>query len=114
MERIGGYRDLFPAEDTDLFLRLAEEGKLANVPEILLDYRVHPGNVSQKNLRQGVLKSCARRRRGAFQAWPTDSQGLRRRLCQGGNCAGRRSNRAAASLASICPSDLFLLSLGDS
>lgn len=79
MERIGGYRDLFPAEDTDLFLRLAEEGKLANVPEILLDYRVHPGNVSQKNLRQGVLKSCAAAEEAHFRRGLPIPKALRRR-----------------------------------
>jgi glycosyltransferase involved in cell wall biosynthesis len=36
----GGYREAFQhAEDFDLFLRLAEVGRLANLPDILLDYR---------------------------------------------------------------------------
>jgi len=39
---IGGYRDKYiHAEDLDLFLRLAEVGKIANLPEILLEYRQH-------------------------------------------------------------------------
>lgn len=39
---IGGYRDEYPhAEDLDLFLRLAEVGRLANLPEVLLEYRQH-------------------------------------------------------------------------
>ena len=47
MEQVGGYRPRFePAEDRDLWLRLAEVGRLANLPEVLLDYRVHPGSVS--------------------------------------------------------------------
>jgi GT2 family glycosyltransferase len=39
---VGGYRaERWPAEDTDLWLRLAEIGRLANLPEILLKYRQH-------------------------------------------------------------------------
>ena len=44
---IGGYRaDYWPAEDVDLWLRLAEIGRLANVPERLLEYRRHPESIS--------------------------------------------------------------------
>lgn len=49
---VGGYRDEFPhAEDIDLFLRLAEVGQLANVPEILLDYRQHMGSIGYSQAR---------------------------------------------------------------
>ncbi|MEO1295405.1 MAG: glycosyltransferase [Cyanobacteria bacterium J06636_16] len=42
LEKIGGYnRDLEPAEDFDLFIRLSEVGKLANLPEVLIKYRLH-------------------------------------------------------------------------
>jgi len=37
---IGGYR-LRKDEDLDLFLRLAECGRVANLPDVLLHYRVH-------------------------------------------------------------------------
>jgi glycosyltransferase involved in cell wall biosynthesis len=37
---VGNYRDR-AAEDKDLFLRLAEVGRLANLPEVLLHYRQH-------------------------------------------------------------------------
>lgn len=38
----GGYRPEYePAEDLELFLRLAERGRLANLPHVLLDYRQH-------------------------------------------------------------------------
>jgi glycosyltransferase involved in cell wall biosynthesis len=43
MVAAGGYW-LEPAEDYDLFLRLAERGQLANVPEMLLKYRQHLGS----------------------------------------------------------------------
>jgi glycosyltransferase involved in cell wall biosynthesis len=40
---VGQYRLAYePAEDFDLFLRLAEVGELANVPMRVLEYRVHP------------------------------------------------------------------------
>lgn len=40
--RVGGYGDdLVPVEDHDLFLRLAEIGRLANLPDVLLHYRRH-------------------------------------------------------------------------
>ncbi|MEL6321034.1 MAG: glycosyltransferase, partial [Cyanobacteria bacterium J06626_14] len=46
LERIGGYRtELEPSEDIDLFLKLAEIGMLANLPEVLLNYRMHPKSV---------------------------------------------------------------------
>ncbi|MEH2048723.1 FkbM family methyltransferase [Nostoc sp.] len=44
---INGYRPEFePGEDYDLFLRLAEVGKLANLPNVLLKYRMHTKNVT--------------------------------------------------------------------
>lgn len=43
VRRVGGYReDLRIHEDHDLFLKLAEIGKVANLPEVLLYYRQHP------------------------------------------------------------------------
>jgi glycosyltransferase involved in cell wall biosynthesis len=42
VQKIGGYHpELVPNEDHDLFLRLAEVGKLANLDEVLLHYRQH-------------------------------------------------------------------------
>jgi glycosyltransferase involved in cell wall biosynthesis len=44
---VGGYKpELVPNEDHDLFLRMAEVGKLANLPEVLLKYRQHGHSVS--------------------------------------------------------------------
>jgi len=54
---VGGYRhDLFPAEDHDLFLRLAEHGRVANLPDTLLDYRLHPKSVSHTSLAKQYAK----------------------------------------------------------
>lgn len=39
---VGGYREQFQtAEDLDVFLRLAEVGRVANLPDVLLHYRQH-------------------------------------------------------------------------
>jgi Glycosyl transferase family 2 len=44
--RVGGYAKRYETtEDLDMWLRLAEIGRLANLPEILLQYRHHGGNV---------------------------------------------------------------------
>lgn len=44
--RIGKYREEYRyLEDFDLFLRLAEIGRLANLPDVLLEYRLHPESI---------------------------------------------------------------------
>jgi glycosyltransferase involved in cell wall biosynthesis len=46
LAQIGGYRSKFEwLEDLDLFLRLAEVGRLASLPDVLLRYRLHTGSV---------------------------------------------------------------------
>jgi glycosyltransferase involved in cell wall biosynthesis len=46
---VGGYRGFY-IEDIDLYLRLAERGRLARVPEFLLNYRTHSDNLSSTNV----------------------------------------------------------------
>jgi glycosyltransferase involved in cell wall biosynthesis len=47
IRRAGGYRDKYRhAEDLDLFLRLAEVGRLANPPDVVLHYRQHPASIN--------------------------------------------------------------------
>ncbi|MBC7601789.1 MAG: glycosyltransferase [Ramlibacter sp.] len=42
----GSYRkEFWPAEDADLVLRIAEHGRVFNLPEPLLSYRVHSGSI---------------------------------------------------------------------
>jgi glycosyltransferase involved in cell wall biosynthesis len=42
LEAVGGYDEKFPkAQDYDLWFRLGRVGRLANLPEVLLDYRHH-------------------------------------------------------------------------
>ncbi|MDB5293046.1 MAG: glycosyl transferase family 2 [Phycisphaerales bacterium] len=70
IEAVGGYRTRFQwQEDMDLFLRLAEIGKLANLPDPLLQYRLHFDSVTWKRREeQGSLRAAlyeeTRRRRG--------------------------------------------------
>lgn len=65
----GSYRGEYRfSEDLDLFLRLAEMGKLANLPEVLVEYRQHLRSVSftdhdeqRYNAKQAVRAAWARR-----------------------------------------------------
>lgn len=43
---VGGYRPQSYVEDYDLWLRLADRFDLANLPDALLDYRIHDGQFS--------------------------------------------------------------------
>jgi glycosyltransferase involved in cell wall biosynthesis len=70
--QVGGYRStLESAEDYDLFLRLAEVGQLANLPQSLLRYRVHPKSVTltraevQTRLTRQALREAWTRRKKA-------------------------------------------------
>lgn len=45
--RVGAYRHDYPwSEDLDLFLRMAEVGRLANLPDLLVKYRLHPSSTT--------------------------------------------------------------------
>lgn len=67
---VGGYRpEAEPAEDVDLFLRLAEIGKLEVLSDVLLQYRLHFDSVSLSRRREQLEKIQraaieARQRRG--------------------------------------------------
>ena len=67
---IGKYRPFEVIEDVNLFLRLSENGRIANVPEALLKYRIHASNISKTpsyheaiNRVFGQIVQDARRRR---------------------------------------------------
>ena len=63
---IGGYRAEYShAEDLDLFLRLAEVGQLANLPEVLLEYRQHIGSIGYRH----KLMQQDATRRAVADAW---------------------------------------------
>ena len=69
VRRVGGYDPtLCPNEDHDLFLRLAEVGRVENLPEVLLHYRKHAGSESSlKRARSAdlitriIIDACHRR-----------------------------------------------------
>ena len=69
VEQVGGYREQWcVTEDLDLFLRLAEVGHLANLPDRLVSYRQHLSSVShakaerQKVDKRRVIEEAYRRR----------------------------------------------------
>jgi hypothetical protein len=76
----GGYRRaLLDADDYDLWLRMAELGKLANLGEVILRYRVHTNQVSLRGMRQQVFcvlaaraAAKARRHGNADPLWEAD------------------------------------------
>ena len=50
VRKAGGYRPrIKKSEDYDLWLRLAETGKLACIPEPLIRFRIHPGQISHED-----------------------------------------------------------------
>jgi hypothetical protein len=53
MEQVGGYDTRFKtSQDLDLWLRLGEVGKLANVPKPVLKFRLHEASVSETKREQ--------------------------------------------------------------
>jgi glycosyltransferase involved in cell wall biosynthesis len=69
LRQVGGYRDIYNTlEDLDLFLRLAEVGRLANLPDLLLRYRQHFASIThskegqQLQIRQAIYDETRARR----------------------------------------------------
>jgi len=51
--QVGGYRRVFPhAEDYDLFLRISEHFQCANLEQVVVQYRIHPHQLSLRTRRQ--------------------------------------------------------------
>jgi glycosyltransferase involved in cell wall biosynthesis len=100
VDRVGGYREEYLwSEDLDLFLRLAEVGRLANLPDPLLKYRSHPGSTNYRmgHVQVELSRKCVAEtysRRGASPP-PT-----RRSRCRTGSTgrSGRRSSRCGRGL----------------
>lgn len=69
VDKVGGYRPEYRrAEDFDLFLRLAEVGRLTNLPDVLLKYRQHlssigyrHGNEQADTAIRSIKDACRRR-----------------------------------------------------
>lgn len=78
VQKVGGYREQFKtSQDLDLWLRLAEVGRLANLPEVLLKYRYHPESVGftkfeeQRRVKSIILQDAyTRRGRTPPPEWP--------------------------------------------
>jgi hypothetical protein len=74
----GGYRAAFKfgAEDYDLWLRLSEKHPLANLPEVLTLYRIHPDSLTHRLRHEQTLAAlaaiCAHRRRISGRPDPID------------------------------------------
>jgi glycosyltransferase involved in cell wall biosynthesis len=57
-EEVGGYlAEDFPAEDLGLWLRMARQGEIATLPQILLNYRLSKGGISLLNQRLSRSKT---------------------------------------------------------
>ena len=64
VQAVGGYRHVFHAEDTDLYWRLQECGRLHNMPDVLGWYRLHDGGVTSNSLRNGRVSAVNSQRAG--------------------------------------------------
>ncbi len=61
IKAIGGYREGYPhAEDYDMYMRISKIGKIENIDDVVLKYRLHGANIS-------VTKTCVQER-AAVQA----------------------------------------------
>ena len=72
VRRVGGYRVQWKhCEDHDLFLRLAEAGKVANLPDVLLWYRRHYASINfNKSAEQAAQKEALLREAHARRGVP--------------------------------------------
>jgi hypothetical protein len=86
-ESAGMYRNTFPhAEDYDLWLRLSDQGRLRNLSEPLVRYRIHAGQVTLHKLEEQAA-SMLGARRAACARW--------------GSCAVGESAPAEVGFSSI-------------
>ena len=81
VRQLGGYRDeIFAYQDADMYLRLAEIGRLANLPDTLLLYRLRLGSINrtqgalQAQYQLNVLRDARIRRGLQIDAQIADSQ----------------------------------------
>jgi glycosyltransferase involved in cell wall biosynthesis len=108
VEAAGGYRPAYlRAEDYDLWLRLAERGRLANLAEPLLDYRIggrfRPQVFARQVLSEMAARAAARLRRSSGAdptgEWPDiDKAGLAA-LGIDGRVVARETARRALQMA---------------
>jgi GT2 family glycosyltransferase len=58
---VGGYRELPQAEDYDLWLRISEHCKCANLKQVLVNYRIHSTQMSVRGRKVQILYALAAR-----------------------------------------------------
>jgi hypothetical protein len=58
----------FPAEDLALWIRLVDKGKIASLPEILLNYTLHSASITQS--KQGLMRAKSLDLRKEFASRP--------------------------------------------
>ena len=85
--RAGSYREgLNISEDFDLWLRMSEVGEVANLPDTLICYRVHPGSITARQPVRMAIASIAvaaaaeARRAGTVEPFTRGVPNLRRAL----------------------------------
>jgi glycosyltransferase involved in cell wall biosynthesis len=59
IEAVKGYRHVHHCEDTDLYWRLRDVGRLHNLDDVLGDYRLHDGSISGSSLHNGRMMSVS-------------------------------------------------------
>lgn len=57
----GNYHDLAPGQDDDLWVRVAKGHRMANLPEVLLDYREHASSITAHHQTRATEQFRARR-----------------------------------------------------
>jgi glycosyltransferase involved in cell wall biosynthesis len=86
-ERVGGYRQgLNISEDFDLWVRISEHCEIANLPDLLISYRVHPRSATARQPAQMAIASLCitaaaeARRRGLPEPFSRGVPNLRQAL----------------------------------
>jgi glycosyltransferase involved in cell wall biosynthesis len=57
LNSVGGYRYAFHAEDTDLYWRLKQVGRLHNLEAVMGEYRLHSGSISSRSTLNGRISA---------------------------------------------------------
>lgn len=68
IEKVGDYWEHGVAEDWDLFLRMSEHGRIANLPDVHLNYRFHGSGInagSMQAVRRNILLATTNHERRA-------------------------------------------------
>ena len=102
--RVGGYRAAFEAgEDYDFWLRLADIGEIAILPELLIRYREHGGSVTRtRELRQIYSARLAKLASAARRAGRPDPSAALTTPPDWHDCPSRRISSAIARGCSAC------------